>query len=165
MFDSAIATAGATPTPPPAAPVWASVLMSCAALARRVRSPPVIVAPLATVAVVLSSTRFSATEAPMPSLLAPVTPPFAGRAFAIERAFEAALTSTEPLGPAATVPVTVAWGSRGTMLMARDPAEPTLPPHAGPERALARDLVVHVRRARPLGGRAVRAGLRLGGRP
>ena len=135
MFERATATAGAIETPPPDAPVSASVLMSCAALARSVRSRPLITAVPVMEAVVVSSTRLSATEAPMPSLLAPFVPPFAGSAFAIDRAFEAALSSMAP-EPAATVPLIVASLLRWTMLRARDPATPTLPPPA-PEVAVA----------------------------
>src|SRR2546430_14667703 len=63
MFEMAIPAAGAMETPPPDAPVWASVLMSCAALARRGRSLPVMVAPSARAAGVVSSTRVSAAGA------------------------------------------------------------------------------------------------------
>ena len=77
-FDSAIATAGVTATSPPAAPVFALTLSRCCVDALIVRSAPPTSVPVID-AVVVSSTRPTATDAPMPTPTVVLLSPGFGR--------------------------------------------------------------------------------------
>src|SRR5256885_15937227 len=76
MFEMTIAIAGATLTLPPAAPVLARVVSEWVVVARTLRLPPPFSVPVIR-AVVSSSATTTTTEAPMPTLDAPLTPPVA----------------------------------------------------------------------------------------
>ena len=82
-------------------------------------------------ATVRSSRIETATDAPMPTLFAPVTPPvsFDGSAFVSVSVFEAAATFTSPLAATST-PSMDATVWLFSISMATDPAIPTAPPPA-----------------------------------
>src|SRR5688500_13985224 len=95
------ATAGAGDTSPPAVPARADVVMRLADPAVTARSPPPVSAPM-NVALVLSSTSATETDAPMPTESAP-TSPAAARALVVIVELEAADTDTSPDAPASTL--------------------------------------------------------------
>jgi hypothetical protein len=131
-FERAIATDGTIETSPPEAPVFACVVIACAPLAEIVRSaPPVSVPPFSIAAVVTSSTKLSAIEAPIPTEPAPTTPLSFGSAFTTEVELETAPIVTSPAPALTTAPVLISASVRTlTMLSAKEPAIPTSPPPA-----------------------------------
>jgi hypothetical protein len=132
-FESAIATAGTTETPPPDAPVLAVVVIAWLVVAETAAfAPPRTVASSSIAASVVSSTIDSATAAPTPTSAAPTTPPSSpGSASTVEVEWETARIEMLP-EPALTTepPLSSARVSTRTMLSASEPATPTLPPPA-----------------------------------
>src|SRR5688572_5209002 len=127
-----IATAGATLTPPPDAPVFASVIAVLRAVAVRSRATSVPVTMFGNHrAVDLIVTMFSATAAPTPTLDPPPPPLVPGSAFDVVRVSDAAVSVVAPapsvttaVGPTNAVVVTFAMTSEN------EPARPTDPPPA-----------------------------------
>jgi hypothetical protein len=128
-FEIATAIAGATDTPAPVAPAFAVVVITCVVLAVNVvADAPVSTPPTPTPADASSSTRFSATDAPIPRLDPPTS--VFGSAFAAEVEFEIALMLTAPPFAFSEPSTTIATVSTFAMLRASDPATPTDPPPA-----------------------------------
>src|SRR5438067_568075 len=124
MLSMAIATAGAIETPPPLAPVFASVVVVFVADEASVRSLLASCAPSATCATAFTFTRSSATEAPTPTLAAPlVTSP----AFACAEEDEDALREESPR-VAFAVPFSLAVVAMLPATSANEPAKPTVAP-------------------------------------
>ena len=94
---------GATETPPPDAPVFASVVIAFSVEAPSVRSWPPLTVPKI-VALAVSSMSASANAAPTPTEPAPLTPlvPSAGRAVVVVVDIDVAVSATSPV-PAFTV--------------------------------------------------------------
>src|SRR5918994_4185829 len=122
--------AGATETPPPDAPVFASVVIAFVLCAEPVRLPPPISVP-SSEAVVVSSISAMLTAAPTPTDSAPLTPPSAGSELVaiVENDWASIATAPAPaesVAPAESRAVVVSW----TMLIETEPATPTSPPPA-----------------------------------
>ena len=148
-FDRVTATAGAMSTLPPLAPIFASVIAASAAVALSVTfAAPVSVAPLSSSAVVVSVTRFRATDAPTPTLVE-VTPPAVGSAFTVLAALLAAVIVASP-PVRTTAPPTSAVVVWFTTARPSEPATEILPPPAplGRLRAVGRRGVGAVRPSR-----------------
>ncbi len=130
MFEMTIATDGTTATLPPDAPVFARIVARCVVPATSVTLPPPISVPVIS-AVVTSSMRATATDAPMPTEPAPVAPPVdsEGSAFVPVVESEAAPTETSPV-LASSQPPSDAMVWRFSISMATEPATPTAPPPA-----------------------------------
>ncbi len=130
MFEIAIATDGTIATLPPEAPVFARVVMPWKVVAVMVRLCPPISVPVSS-AVVVSSTTATATDAPMPTEDAPLTPPVAssGSALVPLVASDAAATDTSP-APAFSQPFRAAVVWMFSISIATEPATPTAPPPA-----------------------------------
>src|SRR5918995_2679899 len=122
--------AGATDTPPPDAPVFASVVIAFVLCADTVRSLPPLSTP-SSAAVVVSSMSAMLTAAPMPTDSAPETPPSAGSADVaiVENDWASIVTAPVPaesVAPEESRAVVVSV----TMLIEIEPATPTSPPPA-----------------------------------
>src|SRR2546428_795109 len=128
MFEIAIATDGTIATLPPAAPVFACVVMRCVVDAETPRSPPPVSFPVSSARVVLS-TSATATEAPMPTDPTPDTPDPLGSASVVDSAFAAAVIATSPL-PASSGAAMRAVVWMFSRSIATEPAMPTAPPPA-----------------------------------
>ncbi len=103
-FESVIATAGASATLPPFAPIFASVVAASVAVAVRVRSrAPVSETPSATSAAVVSVMRLRATDAPIPALPVATTPsPWGSARTVLARELAAVSVASPPVST--TVP-------------------------------------------------------------
>ena len=130
MFERTIATDGTTATLPPAAPVLALVVARCVVDASSSRSSPPCSVPVSW-ATVTSSMIATATDAPMPTLFAPVTPPVSleGSAFVSVSVLEAAAILTSP-SAASSCPSSDAMAWLFSISIATEPAMPTAPPPA-----------------------------------
>src|SRR5438067_181781 len=125
----ATATAGATLTPPPKAPVFADVVVVFVADASSVKSFAREVAkPVANSATVVMFTMSSATDAPTPTDPAPVV---AASAFAPTVELECAASVRSP-SPTFAPPVTVAFVLIEPITRANEPARPTPEPPLAP---------------------------------
>src|SRR5207244_2419714 len=115
----ATATAAATVTPPPDAPVFASVIAVFVFVALSETSwPPTTVAPAPISAIAFVVTRFSATDAPTPTLDPPPPPAVPGSAFAAEVDSDCAVRATSP-APAFNIAPPASVARRGVVPMAR----------------------------------------------
>ena len=116
---------------PPAAPAFATVSVSALVLADTVSPAPfTTVAPSETSAVVVTSTKFSATEAPIPTL-PPVTPASTGAAVAVAVKRSSAVTVDPRISAFTVAPDAIfAVFSIVSLFSATDPAIPTLEPPA-----------------------------------
>ena len=127
----ATATAGAMATPPPAAPVFASVVIASVDEALRESvATPVSVAPAPSSALVFTSIKFSATDAPSPTLVAPVV---AESALVFDVDSDCALNEASP--PPALAELPSASAAVVAMLpatKANEPATLTDPPPPAP---------------------------------
>lgn len=122
------ATAGLVVTFPPAAPILASVVIALVVVVVRLRLCRPVMLPVR-LALAVSVTRLSATEAPKPALPVEVAPSPTGSAFAVEELVEVAASTTSGVPPLnVTVPPTSAWVVGFTILIASDPATDRAPP-------------------------------------
>ena len=141
-FEIAIEIDGTTVTPPPAAPVFASVVIACRPSASSVRSCALVSRPVSSIpAKVVSLTIESANEMPRPKLEPPVVPP--GSALTVEMLLEAALRETSPPVASTEAPLRIAAVVLTvTRLIETEPATPTLPPPAPEAVSAPKRLVV-----------------------
>ena len=130
-FEMTIAMPGAMLSPPPLAPVFAIVLSACVVVACSATSSPPVRRPVMEARVVSSMTA-TTTDAPTPTLDAPLTPPFEGSALFVATVLDVAVSVTSALGPvpAWSVPASDAVVSMFSMSIATEPATPTEPPPA-----------------------------------